>query len=131
MSLSDPIADMLTRIRNAQAAEKTFVNVPFSKLKKSIAKLLVEEGYIESIGEAEVDGIPMLKLSLKYYLGQPVIEKIERVSKPGLRIYKGSGDIPKVLNGLGVAVISTSKGIMTDRKARAMGVGGEVICIVA
>lgn len=131
MSLSDPIADMLTRIRNAQAAEKTFVNVPFSKLKKSIAKLLVEEGYIESIGEAEVDGIPMLKLSLKYYLGQPVIERIERISKPGLRIYKGSSDIPKVLNGLGVAVISTSKGVMTDRKARAMGVGGEVICIVA
>ena len=131
MSLSDPIADMLTRIRNAQAADKVFVNVPFSKLKKSIAKLLVEEGYIESISEIEVDRLPMLKLSLKYYLGQPVIEKIERVSKPGLRIYKGSNDIPKVLNGLGVAVISTSKGIMTDRKARAMGVGGEVICIVA
>jgi small subunit ribosomal protein S8 len=131
MSLSDPIADMLTRIRNAQAADKAFVNVPFSKLKKSIANLLVEEGYIEGIGQTEVDGVPMLRLSLKYYLGQPVIEKIERVSKPGLRIYKGSNDIPKVLNGLGVAVISTSKGIMTDRKARAMGVGGEVICIIA
>lgn len=131
MSLSDPIADMLTRIRNAQAADKAYVNVPFSKLKKSIANLLVEEGYIESVSEIQVDNLPMLRLSLKYYLGQPVIEKIERVSKPGLRIYKGSNDIPKVLNGLGVAVISTSKGIMTDRKARAIGVGGEVICIVA
>ncbi len=131
MSLSDPIADMLTRIRNAQAADKTFVNVPFSKLKKSIASLLIEEGYIEGVSEIQVDNQPMLRLSLKYYLGQPVIEKIERVSKPDLRVYKGSNDIPKVLNGLGVAVISTSKGIMTDRKARAMGVGGEVICIVA
>jgi small subunit ribosomal protein S8 len=131
MSMSDPIADMLTRIRNAQRAEKATVEMPASKLKKSIAQVLVDEGYIEGFKEKAVDGLPRLEISLKYYSGRPVIEKLERVSRPGLRIYRGSGDIPKVMNGLGIAIVSTSKGVMTDRRARAAGVGGEVLCIVA
>jgi small subunit ribosomal protein S8 len=131
MSMSDPIADMLTRIRNAQRAEKTTVEMPGSKLKKSIAQVLVDEGYVEGFKEKTIDGLPRLEISLKYYSGRPVIEKIERVSRPGLRIYRGSGDIPKVMNGLGIAIVSTSKGVMTDRRARAAGVGGEVLCIVA
>lgn len=131
MSMSDPIADMLTRIRNAQKAEKVSVSMPSSKLKVSIADVLKEEGYIEDFGVRDVEGKPLLELRLKYYAGRPVIEKIERVSRPGLRIYKGSQDLPKVMNGLGVAIVSTSRGVMTDRKARANGVGGEVLCVVA
>jgi small subunit ribosomal protein S8 len=131
MSMTDPIADMLTRIRNAQMVGKTVVDMPSSKLKSSIAQVLKDEGYIEGFAVREKDGKPELEISLKYYAGQPVIEKIERVSRPGLRIYKGREDLPKVMNGLGVAIVSTSKGVMTDRKARATGVGGEVLCIVA
>ena len=131
MSMTDPIADMLTRIRNAQEASKTLVHVPSSKLKVSIAEVLKDEGYIEGYVVRENEGKPLLEISLKYYAGQPVIERIERVSRPGLRIYKGRDDLPKVMNGLGVAIVSTSKGVMTDRKARATGIGGEVLCIVA
>lgn len=131
MSMSDPIADMLTRIRNAQAADKVSVSMPSSKLKVAIAKVLKDEGYIDDFAVRENGAKPMLELALKYYAGRPVIARIERVSRPGLRIYKGSGDIPKVLNGLGVAIVSTSQGVMTDKKARAAGVGGEVLCIVA
>lgn len=131
MSMSDPVADMLTRIRNAQSVGKVSVEMPSSKLKVAIAQVLKDEGYVEGfeiVGEAKK---PVLKVDLKYYAGTPVIEKIERVSRPGLRIYKGKGDIPQVMNGLGVAIVSTSKGVMTDRKARSTGVGGEVICYVA
>ncbi|MDO8438490.1 MAG: 30S ribosomal protein S8 [Nitrosomonadaceae bacterium] len=131
MSMSDPIADMLTRIRNAQLAEKTVVAMPASKLKAAIAQVLKDEGYIEHFAVHETDGKPVLEINLKYYAGRPVIEKIERVSRPGLRIYKSSDKLPKVMNGLGVAIVSTSKGVMTERKARASGVGGEVLCIVA
>ena len=131
MSMTDPIADMLTRIRNAQMVKKTVVNIPSSKLKSAIAQVLKEEGYIDGFAVRENAGKPQLEISLKYYAGQPVIEKIERVSRPGLRIYRGRDDIPKVMNGLGVAIVSTSQGVMTDRKARATGVGGEVLCIVA
>ena len=131
MSMTDPIADMLVRIRNAQTAAKTAVSMPSSKLKISIAQVLKDEGYVEGFAVRENEGKPLLEISLKYYAGQPVIEKIERVSRPGLRIYKGRDDLPKVMNGLGVAIVSTSKGVMTDRKARASGVGGEVLCIVA
>lgn len=131
MSMSDPIADMLTRIRNAQASEKLSVSVPASKLKAAIAKVLKDEGYIDNFAVRSSDGKAQLDISLKYYAGRPVIEKIERVSRPGLRIYKPSRNIPSVMNGLGVAIVSTSKGVMTDRKARGMGVGGEVLCIVA
>ncbi len=131
MSMSDPIADMLTRIRNAQLAEKTSVLVPSSKLKVSIAKVLKDEGYIEDFAVREDSGKPALEIGLKYYAGRPVIERIERVSRPGLRIYKPAKDIPQVMNGLGVAIVSTSRGVMTDRKARQSGVGGEVLFIVA
>jgi len=131
MSMTDPIADMLTRIRNAQAVGKTAVGVPSSKLKISIAQVLKDEGYIEGFAVVGEETRPQLEIALKYYAGRPVIEKIERVSKPGLRIYKGKDDIPRVMNGLGIAIVSTSHGLMTDRKARATGVGGEVICIVA
>ncbi|MBE9608939.1 30S ribosomal protein S8 [Chitinilyticum piscinae] len=130
MAMHDPIADMLTRIRNAQRAEKTSVVMPSSKLKVAIAEVLKDEGYIESFAISG-DVKPELNIELKYYAGRPVIERIERVSKPGLRIYKGVGEIPQVMNGLGVAILSTSKGVMTDRKARANGVGGELLCIVA
>jgi small subunit ribosomal protein S8 len=129
--MSDPVADMLTRIRNAQQSEKQSVAVPTSKLKTAIAKVLKDEGYIEDFAVRNQDGKSHLDISLKYYAGRPVIEKIERVSRPGLRIYKPSKEIPVVMNGLGVAIVSTSKGVMTDRKARGMGVGGEVLCIVA
>ena len=132
MSMSDPIADMLTRIRNAQMAEKSKVKMPFSNVKRAIAQVLIDEGYIESmtvIGQEQKK--PELELVLKYYAGRPVIEKIERVSRPGLRIYKGAQDIPTVMNGLGVAIVSTPKGVMTDRRARSTGIGGEVLCIVA
>ena len=131
MSMSDPIADMLTRIRNAQLAEKTAVAMPASKLKAAIAQVLKDEGYIEQFSLREADGKPTLEIGLKYYAGRPVIEKIERISRPGLRIYKSSDKLPNVMNGLGVAIVSTSKGVMTERKARANGVGGEVLCIVA
>jgi len=131
MSISDPIADMLTRIRNAQAVQKTLVTMPSSKLKVAIAKVLKDEGYIDSFEITGEAAKPVLKIDLKYYAGRPVIERIERVSTPSLRMYKGRHDIPEVMNGLGVAIISTPQGLMTDRKARASGVGGEVICYVA
>ena len=131
MSMSDPIADMLTRIRNAQMAEKVTVVMPSSKLKVAIAKVLQDEGYVEGFNVASNGGKPILEIGLKYYAGRPVIEKIQRISRPGLRIYKGCEDIPNVMNGLGIAIVSTSKGLMTDRKARANGFGGEVLCIVA
>jgi small subunit ribosomal protein S8 len=131
MSMNDPISDMLTRIRNAQQAEKESVSMPSSKLKVAIAKVLKDEGYIEDFAVRGEASKPVLEVELKYYAGSPVIEKIERVSRPGLRIYKPSRDIPNVMNGLGVAIVSTSKGVMTDRKARGMGIGGEVLCIVA
>jgi small subunit ribosomal protein S8 len=131
MRMSDPIADMLTRIRNAQRADKKIVTMPSSKLKQSIAMVLKDEGYIEYFTVRDVDNKPVLDVGLKYYAGLPVIEKIDRVSRPGLRIYKPNNSLPKVMNGLGVAIISTSKGVMTERKARANGIGGEVLCIVA
>jgi small subunit ribosomal protein S8 len=131
MSMSDPIADMLTRIRNAQAAEKISVLVPSSKLKVAIADVLKAEGYIDDFRVNSNEGKPLLEIGLKYYAGRPVIERLERVSRPGLRIYRGSKDIAPVMNGLGIAIVSTSKGVMTDRKARATGIGGEVLCIVA
>ncbi|MDP2640073.1 MAG: 30S ribosomal protein S8 [Betaproteobacteria bacterium] len=131
MSMSDPIADMLTRIRNAQLAEKLSVAMPSSRVKTSIAQVLKDEGYIEEFKVRDEDGKSTLEIALKYYAGEPVIEKIERVSRPGLRIYKGRDEIPKIMNGLGIAIVSTSKGVMTDRKARATGIGGEVLCIVA
>lgn len=129
--MSDPVADMLTRIRNGQGTNKVSITMPASKLKKAIASVLKDEGYIENFVEHEVQGKPVLNIELKYYAGRPVIEKIERVSKPGLRIYKASQSIPEVMNGLGVAIVSTSKGVMTDRKAKAAGIGGEVLCYVA
>jgi small subunit ribosomal protein S8 len=129
--MSDPISDMLTRIRNAQMAEKVNVRMPSSKLKVAIAKVLKDEGYVDGYAVSEIDGKPTLEIGLKYYAGRPVIEKIQRVSRPGLRMYRGCGDIPTVMNGLGIAIVSTSKGLMTDRKARANGIGGEVLCIVA
>ncbi len=131
MSMSDPIADMLTRIRNAQMAEKVSVAMPSSKVKVAIAMVLKEEGYIDEFRVREEAGKATLEMSLKYYAGRPVIERIERVSKPGLRIYKGVNDIPRVMNGLGIAIVSTPKGVMTDRKARASKTGGEVLCVVA
>ncbi|MBL8481735.1 MAG: 30S ribosomal protein S8 [Rhodocyclaceae bacterium] len=131
MSMSDPIADMLTRIRNGQMAQKTMVSMPSSKLKVAIADVLKDEGYIEGYAVRDAEGKRELDIALKYYAGRPVIERIERVSRPGLRIYKGTGDLPRVMNGLGVAIVSTPKGVMTDRKARAANVGGEVICLVA
>ena len=131
MSMQDPIADMLTRIRNAQMVEKTSVAMPSSKLKTAIAQVLKDEGYIDGFQVKTESGKSQLEISLKYYAGRPVIERIERVSRPGLRIYKGRHDIPQVQNGLGVAIVTTPKGVMTDRKARAAGIGGEVLCYVA
>jgi small subunit ribosomal protein S8 len=135
MSMTDPIADMLIRIRNAQMVGHAETVMPASKLKTSIAKVLKDEGYIEDFAirdkGGENGGKKELAIALKYYAGRPVIERLERVSKPGLRVYKGRDDIPRVMNGLGVAILSTSRGVMTDRKARADGVGGEVLCIVA
>ena len=134
MSMHDPIADMLTRIRNAQLVGHTEVSMPASRLKGAIAKVLKDEGYIEDFATREKTGDSAKKelaIALKYYAGRPVIERLERVSKPGLRVYKGRDDIPRVMNGLGVAILSTSRGVMTDRKARADGLGGEVLCIVA
>lgn len=131
MAMSDPIADMLTRIRNAQMAEKATVSMPSSKVKAAIAAVLKDEGYVEDFSVSTAEGKSVLDIALKYYAGRPVIERIERVSKPGLRIYKGATEIPQVMNGLGVAIVSTSKGVMTDRKARTQGVGGELLCFVA
>lgn len=127
--MTDPISDMLTRIRNAQSAGKVEVTMPASKMKSSIAKVLKDEGYIVDHA-VNSDAKPELTVTLKYFEGTPVIEKVQRISKPGLRIYKGKDDLPKVLNGLGIAIISTSSGLMTDKQARAKGFGGEVICTV-
>jgi small subunit ribosomal protein S8 len=135
MSMSDPIADMLVRIRNAQMVGHTEVSMPASKIKASIAQVLKDEGYIEDFAIRDKGGDDSakkeLRIGLKYYAGRPVIERLERVSKPGLRVYRGRDDIPRIMNGLGVAILSTSRGVMTDRKARADGVGGEILCIVA
>lgn len=131
MSMSDPIADMLTRIRNAQSVNKISVSMPASKIKGAIAGVLKDEGYIEDFSVNDNNGKPVLNIELKYYAGRPVIEKIERVSKPGLRVYNSGQNIPKVMNGLGVTIVSTSKGVMTDRKAQAAGIGGELLCVVA
>jgi small subunit ribosomal protein S8 len=129
--MSDPIADMLTRIRNAQMVEHSSVSMPSSKVKAAIAQVLKDEGYIEDFRVTQEKAKMTLEIALKYYAGRPVIEKIERISRPGLRIYRGKEDIPQVMNGLGIALVSTSRGVMTDRKARAAGIGGEVLCIVA
>ncbi|HWP21052.1 MAG TPA: 30S ribosomal protein S8 [Burkholderiaceae bacterium] len=131
MSMSDPIADMLTRIRNAQMVEKASVTMPSSKLKIAIAQVLKDEGYIDGFQVRGDSAKPELEIALKYYAGRPVIERLERVSRPGLRIYKGRHEIPQVMNGLGVAIVTTPKGVMTDRKARQAGIGGEVLCYVA
>lgn len=131
MSMTDPIADMLTRIRNALAAGKLVVAIPSSKQKLAIANLLKEEGYINDASVQDIDGKPVLEINLKYYEGKPVIDLIQRVSRPGLRVYKGKDDLPKVMDGLGIAVVSTSNGLMTDRAARKAGHGGEVVCYVA
>lgn len=129
--MTDPIADMLTRIRNAQQAEKAKVAMPASRAKREIARVLKEEGYVEDFGEHDVDGKKVLEVTLKYYAGRPVIERVERVSMPGLRRYLAKEDLPQIDGGLGIAVVSTSKGVMTDRAARKAGVGGEVWCIVS
>ena len=130
MSMQDPIADMLTRIRNGQAANKIAVSMPSSKLKVAIANVLADEGYIESV--KVVEGVkPELEITLKYFQGKPVVESIQRISRPGLRIYKRKDELPKVMGGLGIAIVSTSKGVMTDRAARQAGLGGEIICYVA
>lgn len=131
MSMSDPIADMLTRIRNAQATNKVTVTMPLSKVKVGIAKVLKDEGYINGFGSIELEGKPTLEVTLRYQQGRGVIESMKRISRPGLRTYRGKEELPKVLDGLGIAVVSTSKGIMTDAKARAAGFGGEVLCIVS
>jgi len=131
MSMSDPIADMLTRIRNAQGVDKAVVAMPSSKLKVAIAQVLKDEGYIDGFSVRDEAGKAQLEIALKYYAGRPVIERIERVSRPGLRVYRGREAIPSVMNGLGVAIVTTPKGVMTDRKARQNGVGGEVLCYVA
>lgn len=131
MAMTDPIADMLTRIRNGQQANKVDVTMPGSRAKAAIATVLADEGYIESYEKSDAEGKPVLTIKLKYHQGRPVISKIDRVSKPGLRIYRGKAGLPKVLGGLGVAIISTSRGVMSDRAAREGGHGGEVLCFVA
>ena len=131
MSMQDTVADMLTRVRNAQMAKKPNVSMPQSKLKQSIANVLQAEGYIDAVEVADNDGKPTLTLTLKYFEGKPVIEMVKRVSRPGLRHYSSKNDLPRVKQGLGIAIVSTNKGIMTDRAARAAGVGGEVIAIVS
>ncbi|HEY0938774.1 MAG TPA: 30S ribosomal protein S8 [Steroidobacter sp.] len=131
MSMTDPIADFLTRIRNGQSSGKAEISAPTSKVKVAIAKVLKDEGYIENFTASDVEGKPTLAVQLKYYQGRPVIDRLERVSRPGLRVYKGKDELPSILGGLGVAIVSTSKGVMTDRQARASGHGGEVICIVS
>ena len=131
MSMQDPISDLLTRIRNGQMAEKISVRIPASKVKQAIAKVLLEEGYISGISEESEENKPILRIDLKYFNGKAVIEEIKRVSRPGLRIYKGCDDMPKVKDGLGIAIVSTPKGIMTDSSARKAGVGGEILCTVS
>ncbi len=128
--MTDPIADMLTRIRNGLSAGKKNVTMPLSKMKQSVAQVLKDEGYIAEFSQTEVDGKPALDVELKYFHGKAVIEKVSRVSRPGLRIYKATDELPKIMAGLGIAIISTSKGVMTDRAARKAGHGGEVICYV-
>lgn len=130
MSMSDPIADMLTRIRNAQMAKKISVSVPYSKIKSAIAEVLKDEGYIVDWKKKGSENQNIIEMTLKYYANFPVIEKIKRISKPGLRIYKPAAEIPEVMNGLGIAIVSTSKGVMTGKKAREVGVGGEILCEV-
>lgn len=131
MSMTDPIADMLTRIRNGQSARKVSVTMPSSKAKVAVAKVLADEGYITAYSTEEDGAKASLTVELKYFEGSPVIEKVQRVSKPGLRIYRGKEELPKVLGGLGVAIVSTSAGVMSDREARQKGIGGEVICVVS
>lgn len=131
MSMSDPIADMLTRIRNGQMAGHSNVVIPSSKVKVALAKVLKDEGYVSTYSIKEVNGKSELSVDLKYYEGKPVIEMIKRVSRPGLRVYKNKNELPQVIAGMGVAIISTSQGIMSDRQARTAGVGGEIICYVA
>jgi len=131
MSMTDPIADFLTRIRNGQSSGKVDINCPVSKMKLAIARVLKDEGYIEDFAVADADGKPALRVQLKYYEGRPVIDRLERVSKPGLRVYKGKDDLPTILSGMGTVIISTSKGVMTGRQARDAGHGGEVLCIVS
>lgn len=131
MSMTDPIADMLTRIRNAQRAQKESVRVPGSRVKLAIARVLMDEGYIDDVAEERAGAKTALLIKLRYFEGQPVIENLERVSKPGRRVFRGKDDLPKVLGGLGIAVVSTPKGVMSDRKARELGEGGEVLCVVA
>lgn len=131
MSMTDPIADMLTRIRNAQQANKVDVSMPSSNVKISIAKVLEDEGYIAGFNANDVDGKATLTVTLKYFEGKAVISEISRVSRPGLRVYKSASELPRVVGGLGVAIVSTSKGVMADRKARALGQGGEVLCAVS
>lgn len=128
--MTDPIADMLTRIRNAQLAEKKEIKVSSSSLKKAVLRILKEEGYIENFQEELNGKKPYISLVLKYFNGTPVISSIRRVSKPGLRVYKSKKDLPEVMNGLGIGIVSTSKGVMTERAAKAAGVGGELLCIV-
>ncbi len=130
MSMTDPVADMLTRIRNGQSAKKKVVKLPSSKLKESIARVLKDEGYITGFNVESIGSYPEMTVELKYYRGAPVIEEVKRISRPGLRIYKDKGSLPKVLGGLGIAIVSTSNGLMTDRAARALGHGGEIICTV-
>lgn len=131
MSMTDPVADLLTRIRNGQTAGKTSVSMASSKLKASILRVLKDEGYIAGYNVEEAAGKPQLTVDLKYFDGRPVIDRLERVSRPGLRIYRGKDELPKVLGGMGTVIVSTPKGVMTDKAARAIGQGGEVICIVA
>jgi small subunit ribosomal protein S8 len=131
MSMTDPVADMLTRIRNGQRANKAEVRMPSSKLKESIAGVLKEEGYIADYSVDTQGAKPELNMKLKYFQGRPVIENIRRVSRPGLRVYRAKDELPKVIGGLGIAIVSTSRGVMSDRAARALGQGGEVLCIVS
>jgi small subunit ribosomal protein S8 len=131
MSMTDPVADLLTRIRNGQSAGKTHISLDSSKIKKAIAKVLKDEGYVADFRVDDEAGKPRLVVDLKYFEGRPVIDRLERVSRPGLRIYRGKDELPKVLGGMGTVIVSTPQGVMTDRQARAMGQGGEVICIVA
>jgi small subunit ribosomal protein S8 len=131
MSMTDPIADFLTRIRNGQSSGKPEVNMPASKVKLAIAQVLKDEGYIEDFSAKTEDGKATMAVQLKYFQGRPVIDRLERISRPGLRVYKGKDELPSILGGLGVAIVSTSQGVMTDRQARASGHGGEVICIVS
>jgi small subunit ribosomal protein S8 len=131
MSMTDPIADFLTRIRNGQRSGKPQVGMPASRIKLALAKVLKDEGYIEDFAVSPDDGKPTLTVRLKYYHGRPVIDRLERVSRPGLRVYKGKDELPRILGGMGVAIVSTSRGVMTDREARAGGHGGEILCIVS